>query len=121
MARFTFDDLSRLIAAADALGAPYFGLDLIRDAVVVRDAQIRASEQPSGDWFANQSRDAATGAVDDILTAGARAAWGLIAQRHMPLYVADELRGDGLADGIGKRANDEIIAASLAARKLLGR
>ena len=101
-------EIKKLIAAANALGAPLYGLD--RFSLVAEDIEAKQAARNSSDVF--ETLLAGQDELDSdilVLVAATYAAWAFVASRYLPEAIAAPLRGD-LDDGEGKRANDAVIA-----------
>lgn len=110
-------DIDRLIAAANALGAPLFSLDrfhavakLLEEERMAIVARHEAGAIDGEGLFAvflppTEDVDVEIAIVADAV----RAAWAFIASRYLPESIAAPMQGD-LAEGVGKAINDAVIA-----------
>ncbi len=109
-------EIHRLTAAANALGAPLFGLDLLaRGAALAEAGKLDAAGNQPGETdnpfaaFLPNEDEVRIDADIAVLRAAARAAWAFVAQRYLPSTIAAPLRGD-LEGGLGHDLNEALIA-----------
>lgn len=117
------EEITKLIAAAKALGAPLYGLDRFQAAAVVIEAEksrIIAEHKPSGEGFFDFPETDDVDAETVTLVTATYAAWGFVSSRYLPAYVAEPFRGD-LDEGAGKRANDEMRAGLAVVERWIGK
>ena len=121
--------ISKFIEAANALGAPLFGLDLLESAASAAEA-MRGSiiaefeaNPPSFDAAAPFAQFVIpTDEVDADIAAlekAASAAWAFVASRHLPASIGAPLTAATL-EGVGEEINDMLCHGYNVAKRYIG-
>lgn len=109
--------INRFIAAANALGAPLFGLDALEAGAKAAEARRNAlfaefeANPPAFDAAAPFARFASpTNEIDADIAAleeAASAAFGFVVARFLPASIGEPLTGD-IGEGVGAEVNDAL-------------